>query len=89
MGELLFENCEIPATNRLGTSGGGMAIFTHGMEWERAFILAHAVGSMDYLLKRTTKFARKRKQFGQPISKFQQVANKIVDMKLRLEHARL
>ena len=89
MGELLFEACEIPATNRLGTSGGGMAIFTHGMEWERAFILAHAVGSMDYLLKRTTKFARRRKQFGQPISKFQQVANKIVDMKLRLEHARL
>ena len=88
MGELLFEECAIPVANRLGAENAGMAIFTHGMEWERAFILSHAVGSMEYLLKRTTKFARQRKQFGQSISKFQQVADKIVNMKIRLEHAR-
>ncbi|MEM7125921.1 MAG: acyl-CoA dehydrogenase family protein [Chloroflexota bacterium] len=88
MGELLFEECVIPAANRLGVEGGGMAIFTHGMEWERAFILSHAVGSMEYLLKRTVRFARQRKQFGQPIGKFQQVADKLVSMQIRLEHAR-
>ena len=66
-----------------------MAIFNNSMEWERSFILATAVGAMQRQLETCIDYARQRQQFGQPIGKFQSVSNKIVDMKLRLETARL
>jgi len=59
------------------------------MAWERACILATCLGTMRRQLERCVEHARKRKQFGQPIGKFQSVANRIVDMKLRYETARL
>jgi len=86
--ELFFEDCEVPAENRLGKEGAGQTLFTHSMTWERGCILASAVGSMERLLEMSIRYARERKQFGQPIGKFQLVATKIVDMKLRLETAR-
>jgi alkylation response protein AidB-like acyl-CoA dehydrogenase len=58
------------------------------MTWERGCILASAVGSMQRLLATCINYARQRKQFGQPIGKFQLIGSKIVDMKLRLETAR-
>lgn len=88
MGELLLDNCEVPVANRLGKEGSGIAIFNHSMEWERGFILASAVGTMERLLKQCIKYARQRQQFGQPIGKFQVIASKIAEMKLRLETAR-
>ncbi len=88
MAELFFDNCEVPADNRLGREGAGMAIFSHAMEWERAFILASAVGTMQRLVETCVNYAKRRKQFGQPIGKFQLVASKIVDMKVRLETSR-
>ena len=86
--EIVFENCAVPVENRLGKEGAGLAIFSHSMEWERGFILASAVGAMERVLEQTVRYARRRKQFGQPIGKFQQVSSKLVDMKLRLENAR-
>jgi alkylation response protein AidB-like acyl-CoA dehydrogenase len=88
MAELRFENCEVPEENRLGNEGAGASLFTHSMTWERGCILASAVGSMQRLLETCIRYARQRKQFGQSIGKFQLVASKIVDMKLRLETAR-
>jgi len=88
MAELFFEDCEVPEENRLGKEGAGKNLFTHSMTWERACILASAVGSMERLLEMSIRYARERKQFGQAIGKFQLVATKIVDMKLRLETAR-
>lgn len=85
--QLRLENCEVPVTCRLGDEGVGMAIFSHSMEWERGFILASAVGSMERLLERSIKYARRRKQYGQPIAKFQLVASKLVDMKMHIENA--
>uniref|UniRef100_A0A450U084 L-prolyl-[peptidyl carrier protein] dehydrogenase n=1 Tax=Candidatus Kentrum sp. FW TaxID=2126338 RepID=A0A450U084_9GAMM len=85
MGELFIENCEVPVEDRLGKEGAGLAIFAHGMEWERGFILAYVVGVMERLLEQSTRFAKQRKQFGQPISKFQLVTEKLVAMKMRLE----
>lgn len=89
MGEVFLEDCRIPAKNILGREGGGMAIFQHAMEWERAFIMSSAVGSMERLLENSTEHARTRSQFGQPIGKFQGVSHKLVEMKLRLETSRL
>jgi alkylation response protein AidB-like acyl-CoA dehydrogenase len=58
------------------------------MEWERGFILAGAVGAMERMLNQSIDRARKRRQFGQPVAKFQYVAGRLVDMKLRLETSR-
>jgi alkylation response protein AidB-like acyl-CoA dehydrogenase len=85
---LRLENCEVSVANRLGKEGAGLAIFNHGMEWERGFILACAVGTMERLLEQSTRYARTHKQFGQAIGKFQLVANKLVEMKMRLENAK-
>ncbi len=88
MGELFFQDCEIPVENRLGREGNGKNLFTHSMTWERSCILASAVGAMQRLLDTTVAYARERRQFDQPIGKFQLVASRIVDMKMRLEEAR-
>ena len=88
MAELFFENCEVPVENRLGREGSGQGLFTHSMTWERSCILASAVGAMERLLQVSIRYAKERKQFGQSIGKFQLVATKIVNMKMRLEEAR-
>ena len=88
MAELLFENCRIPAVNRLGREGRGAAVFESSMEWERGCILATCLGVMRRQLEACIAHARARKQFGRPIGKFQSVANKIVDMKVRLDTCR-
>ncbi len=88
MAEIFFDNCKIHETNRLGREGVGPDLFTRAMTWERGSILASAVGSMERLLETCVRYVMQRKQFGQPIGKFQQVSGKVVDMKLRLETSR-
>jgi len=88
MAEVFFEDCEIPEQFRLGSEGAGASLFTHSMVWERGCILASAVGAMRRLLETTLKYAKSRKQGGQSIGRHQQVASKLVDMKIRLETAR-
>jgi hypothetical protein len=88
MGELIFEDCEVPAENRLGREGRGAEVFECSMEWERGCILANALGVMRRQLEECTEHARNRRQFGKPIGKFQSVANRIVDMKVRLDTCR-
>ena len=88
MADVFLDGCEIPAENRLGGEGDGVSLFTHSMTWERACILASAVGSMDRLLETTIRYAKTREQFGQRIGKFQMLGSRIVDMKLRVETAR-
>lgn len=88
MGEIFFDDCEVPGCSRLGEEGGGAAVFTHAMEWERAFILAPAVGTMERILERCLDYAKERRQFDKPIGKFQLVSSKLVDMRVRLETAR-
>src|SRR6266404_870698 len=89
MAELLLEDCHVPGTALLGREGRGAEVFNCSMAWERACILATCLGTMRRQLERCVEHARRRKQFGQPIGKFQSVANRIVDMKLRYETARL
>ncbi|HWB01659.1 MAG TPA: acyl-CoA dehydrogenase family protein [Verrucomicrobiales bacterium] len=87
-GELQFDNCEVSAANRIGEEGAGSLIFSRSMTWERGCILANAVGSMQRMLEMCVRFAKRRRQGGQPIGSFQHVAGKIVEMKLRLETSR-
>lgn len=88
MGEVVFEDCEIPESSRVGKEGAGVAIFNCGMEWERGGILASYLGTMERQIETCVKYARERKQFGKPIGRFQAIAHRIADMKVRLETAR-
>jgi alkylation response protein AidB-like acyl-CoA dehydrogenase len=88
MGELAFEDCRLPIDALLGREGRGAEVFNASMEWERGSILASALGTMRRQFERCVDHARKRKQFGKPIGKFQAVAHRIVEMKLRLETCR-
>jgi alkylation response protein AidB-like acyl-CoA dehydrogenase len=89
LGELVLEDCVIPPENLLGREGRGSTVFNAALEWERGALLAGAVGSMRRQLEQCVDQARSRKQFGQPIGRFQSVSNRIVDMTLRLETSRL
>jgi alkylation response protein AidB-like acyl-CoA dehydrogenase len=88
MAEMIFDNCRVPVANRLGREGRGVPVFESSMEWERGCILATSLGVMRRQLEACIAHARTRKQFGKPIGKFQSVANRIVDMKVRLETCR-
>ena len=89
MGEIALADCLVPVESRLGPEGAGMAIFNSSMEWERSCLFASAVGAMRRQLDACVAYARSREQFGQPIGKFQGVADKLADMYVRLETARL
>ena len=84
-----LENCKVPAGHLLGSEGQGGIIFNQAMQWERLGLYAGYVGAMQKDLNATIRQARQRKQFGKKISSQQAVSHKIVDMKIRLESARL
>ena len=88
MGEVIFEDCVVPATQRLGREGRGVHAFECSMEWERGCILAGCLGAMQRQLERSVAHAQQRKQFGQSIGKFQAVSHRITDMKVRLDTCR-
>ncbi|MBI5547592.1 MAG: acyl-CoA dehydrogenase family protein [Deltaproteobacteria bacterium] len=89
MGEVLLEGCRVPLANRLGSEGAGSAIFSGAMEWERSCIFASRLGAMERLFEKTVAYARERRQFGQALSRFERVADRLVDMKVALEAGRL
>lgn len=89
MAEVVLEDCRVGKGQVLGRVGQGSAIFGHSMGWERSCILASTVGTMEWQLETCLGYAKTRRQFGRPIGDFQLVASRIVDMKLRLETARL
>ena len=89
MGDIDFERCQLPEGARLGGEGAGLSLFNESMEWERAMILATQVGVLKRQLEESVAHARSRQQFGNPISSFQSVSNRIAEQRLRLENCRL
>lgn len=89
LGDIELNDCFVPEENRLGPEGCGISIFNHSMDWERSFIFTSHVGAMARQLEECVDYARQRKQFDKPIGDFQSVSNRIANMKLRLETARL
>ena len=88
-GELAFDDVRVPDASILGTLGGGSAIFTHAMDWERILLFAAHVGQMERLLELGVAYARTRHQGGKAIGKYQAVSHKLADLKVNLEAARL
>ncbi|MEV6927309.1 acyl-CoA dehydrogenase family protein [Dactylosporangium sp. NPDC051485] len=89
MADVALSGCRVGNDAMLGRPGHGLAIFLSAMAWERTLILAPALGTMQRQLDQCVDFARQRRQFGRPIASFQAVSHRIVEMRQRLESARL
>lgn len=89
MGDIEFAECFVPKRNLIGEVGNGFAISNHSLEYERCSILASQLGAMERQLDESIDYVTSRIQFGEKIGNFQSVSNRIADMKLRLETARL
>ena len=87
-GELVFENCRIPAANLLGEEGEGFRIAMRILDRSRSGVAAQglgiAQGATDYALE----YARTRETMGKPIAEHQLIAGKLADMETRCEAAR-
>lgn len=88
MSDLAFNNCKIPRKNLIGNEGAGSIIFNDSMVWERIFILANCIGVMERLFDICVEYVKVRKLGNGPIGKYQSIANKIAEMKIRLEASR-
>jgi isovaleryl-CoA dehydrogenase len=87
-GELVFEDCEVPAENVLGTVGKGVNVLMSGLDYERAVLAAGPLGIMQAAMDVVVPYIHERKQFGQPIGTFQLVQGKIADMYTEMNAAR-
>lgn len=87
-GELVFEDCEVPAENILGPENGGVGVLMSGLDYERAVLSGGPLGIMQACLDVVLPYVRERKQFGQPIGSFQLMQGKVADMYVALNSAR-
>lgn len=87
-GELIFDNCEVPAENILGAEGKGVRVLMSGLDYERLVLSGIGLGIMAACLDEVMPYVRDRKQFGQPIGSFQLMQGKIADMYVALNTAR-
>ncbi len=87
-GELVFENCEVPEENVLGSIGGGVRVLMSGLDYERAVLASGPIGIMQACMDVVMPYVHERKQFGQAIGEFQLIQGKIADMYTRMTAAR-
>jgi butyryl-CoA dehydrogenase len=86
---LSFEQCAVPEENLLGARGRGYQQFLEVLDGGRISVAALSVGLAQACLDASLKYARERRQFGQPIGKFQAIQFKLADMATEIELARL
>jgi isovaleryl-CoA dehydrogenase len=79
-GELIFEDCEVPAENVLGSVGKGVNVLMSGLDYERSVLAAGPLGIMQAAMDVVIPYVHQRKQFGAPIGSFQLVQGKLADM---------
>jgi short-chain 2-methylacyl-CoA dehydrogenase len=86
---LVFEDCRVPEENLLGTRGAGLRQFMTILDIGRIGVAAMGVGLAQGALDQALAYARQRRAFGKPISKFQAIQGKLADMATEIEAARL
>jgi len=86
---LAFDGCRVPEGNLLGSRGAGFKQFLHVLDIGRIGVAAMGLGLAQGALDQALAYARERKAFGQPISKFQAIQGKLADMATEIEAARL
>lgn len=87
--ELILQDVVIPEANRVGREGEGFRIAMNTLDSARPFVGAVSVGLAQAALDCAVKYAKERKQFGQPIASFQMIQSMIADMAMKVETARL
>ena len=78
--ELVFEECEVPVENVVGSVGEGVKILMSGLDYERAVLAAGPLGIMRACLDVVIPYIHERRQFGRAIGEFQLMQGKIADM---------
>jgi short-chain 2-methylacyl-CoA dehydrogenase len=86
---LQFSDCRVPESNLLGRRGDGFKNFLHILDGGRIGVAAMGVGLAQGALDEAISYAKERRAFGQPISKFQAIQAKIADISAQIEAARL
>ena len=86
--QILFENCRIPASYRIGAEGQGYKIALSGLEGGRIGIAAQSVGMARAAFEAALAYAKEREAFGQPIFQHQAVQFRLADMATQIEAAR-
>jgi len=86
---VIFEDCRIPAANRIGAEGDGFKIAMKGLDGGRINIGACSLGGARRCLELALSYTRERKQFGQAIADFQATQFRLADMATELDAARL
>ena len=89
IGRLRFDECRVPAANRLGMEGAGFKIAMQTLDTFRPTVGAAACGLAWRALDEAISYAKRRIQFGRPIAEFQATQMKIADMAVELDAARL
>ena len=87
-GELIFQDCEVPAENMLGEAGHGVNVLMSGLDYERAVLAGGPLGIMQACMDVVLPYMHAREQFGQPIGTFQLMQGKLADMYTTLNAAR-
>src|SRR5215213_4122549 len=86
---LTFDGCRVPEESLLGPRGNGFKQFLHILDIGRIGVAAMGVGLAQGALDQAIAYARERRAFGKPISKFQAIQGKLADMATEIEAARL
>ena len=86
--QILFENCRVPAANRLGDEGQGLKIALSGLEGGRIGIASQSVGMARAAFEAALVYSKQREAFGKPIFEHQAVQFRLADMATQIEAAR-
>jgi alkylation response protein AidB-like acyl-CoA dehydrogenase len=86
---VIFENCRVPAANRIGAEGQGFKIAMAGLDGGRLNIGACSVGGAQFCLDRTVEYMKERRQFGSRLADFQALQFRVADFATELDAARL
>ncbi|MBU43914.1 MAG: acyl-CoA dehydrogenase [Spirochaetaceae bacterium] len=88
--ELIFEDMEVPEENMISRENSGfLRVGKATLEWERTVLVASGVGFMQYMLAEAVHYAKNRKQFKEPIIKFQSIQDKIAKARMKIDASRL
>lgn len=88
-GEVIFSNCRVPQSQLLGKQGEGFVDSLRILDGGRVSIAALSIGMAQGAYDAALKYSKLRKQFGRPISEFQAIQHKLVDMATKIDAARL
>ncbi len=86
--EVVFQDCEVPEENVLGSIGAGVSVLMSGLDYERLVLSGGPLGIMQAAMDVVLPYVHERRQFGQPIGEFQLMQGKLADMYTVMNAAR-